>query len=72
MSSLTRRFTVLRDVDVTGVSGVGAVADGVVWPDATVTIRWRGDTPSTVQWDSLDDAYTVHGHGGATTFEWLD
>ncbi|MEV6422290.1 hypothetical protein [Streptomyces sp. NPDC051662] len=34
-----RLFTLERDHDVTGVSGTGTVADGVVRPDGTVSIR---------------------------------
>jgi hypothetical protein len=61
-----RVFHLQRDLDVTGVSGGGRVADGVLWPDGTVTVRWRGDKPSTAVWGSLADAQAVHGHGGAT------
>ncbi|MFD3310073.1 hypothetical protein [Streptomyces sp. NPDC058694] len=67
-----RLFTLERDLDVTGVSGTGTVADGVVWPDGTVSIRWRGERPSTVAWNSLEDAEAVHGHGGNTRFEWAE
>lgn len=67
-----RLFTLERDTDVTGVSGTGTVADGVVWPDNTVSIRWRGERPSTVFWESLEHAEAVHGHGGATRFVWAE
>lgn len=67
-----RRFHLLRAVDVTGASGTGRVADGVLWPDGTVSVRWRGDRPSTVAWDRLSDAEAVHGHGGATRIVWDD
>lgn len=67
-----RRFQLVRAVDVTGVSGTGIVADGVLWPDGTVSVRWRGERPSVVFWERLDDAEAVHGHGGATCVEWLD
>ena len=59
-------FQLHRDVDVSGVSGTGVVADGVEWPDGTCTIRWRGQRQSTVNWNSLDDVIAIHGHGGAT------
>jgi len=62
----------VRVIDITGVSGTGVVADGVQWPDGTVTIRWRGDRPSTVCWGNFQDAMAVHSHGGATVFEWID
>ncbi len=65
-----RRFRLNRDSDVSGVSGTGRVADGVVWPDGSASIRWRGERPSVVFWASLDDAVAIHGHGGATAFEW--
>lgn len=65
-------FTLQRDHDITGVSGTGTVADGVLWPDNTVSIRWRGDRPSIVHWGALADAEHVHGHGGATRIVWRD
>lgn len=67
-----QRFHLERTVDLTGVSGTGRVADGILWPDGTATLRWRGPRPSTVHWDHLDDAEHVHGHGGATTIVWDD
>jgi hypothetical protein len=69
---VTRRFQLKRYVDVSGVSGTGIVADGVQWPDGTVTVRWRGDRPSTVHWNHLEDAVAVHGHAGATKVVWID
>jgi hypothetical protein len=61
-----RRFHLLRHHDVSGVSGTGIVADGIIWPDGTASLRWRGERPSTVHWDRIADAKAVHGHGGAT------
>lgn len=72
-TSAPRRFFLQRDTDVTGVSGEGRVADGVLWPDGTVSVRWRGEHPSTVSWDrGLDSVNHVHAHGGATQVIWLD
>lgn len=70
--TLPRRFHLQRHHDVTGASGTGRVADGVLWPDGTVSIRWRGHRPSTVTWDRLADAEQVHGHGGHTVIIWDD
>jgi hypothetical protein len=67
-----RRFHLQRTVDITGVSGTGRVADGVLWPDGTATLRWRGDRPSTVNWDRIADAEAIHGHGGHTVIVWDD
>jgi len=63
---MTQRFHLQRDTDHTGVSGTGTVADGVIWPDGTATLRWRGKYASTVHWASIGDAKAVHGHGGDT------
>ncbi|WP_431784366.1 hypothetical protein [Streptomyces chumphonensis] len=68
-----RRFVLVRYTDLSGISGEGHVADGVMWPDGTASVRWRGEHPSVVFWDrgriSVDH---VHGHGGATKVRWLD
>jgi len=59
-------FALHRAEDVTGVSGAGVVAHGVLFADGTVAIRWGGEHASTVIWDSLADAMHVHGHDGRT------
>ena len=61
-----RTFTLERDTDVSGVSGTGTVADGVVFPDGVTVIRWRGERQSTVVWPSVEDVEAIHGHNGAT------
>jgi hypothetical protein len=67
-----RRFRLQRDVDVSGISGTGVVADGVVFPDGVAVVRWRGERQSTVVWPSIDDVEAIHGHGGATRIVWID
>ncbi|MCX5070923.1 hypothetical protein OOJ91_34305 [Micromonospora lupini] len=64
---LERLFALDRHTDVTGVSGAGVVAYGVETTDGTVIMRWLGDRPSTVIWESIQHALAVHGHDGATT-----
>ncbi|MFE7273012.1 hypothetical protein [Streptomyces sp. NPDC057623] len=71
-SDQPRLFHLQRDHDVSGVSGTGRVANGVLWPDGTVSLRWIGERPSTVSWDRLADAEHVHGRGGATRIVWAD
>ena len=65
-----RTFTLRRDVDVSGVSGTGTVADGCVFPDGVTVLRWRGEDSSTVVWASVEAAERVHGHGGKTRIVW--
>lgn len=72
MADTHRRFVLRREVDVSGVSGTGLVAEGVLFTDGIVVIRWHGTHASTVVWDDLADAIAIHGHNGATTVVWLD
>ncbi|MFD5678575.1 hypothetical protein [Streptomyces sp. NPDC127040] len=72
MTDIPRRFYLQRNTDISGVSGTGRVADGILWTDGSADVRWRGDRPSAVHWDRFEDAVAVHGHGGATTIVWLD
>jgi hypothetical protein len=66
------RFHLVRDHDPSQVSGVGRVADGVVFSDGTVALHWHGRHPSTVVWRSIADVLAVHGHGGLTRVRWLE
>lgn len=62
-----RVFVLQRHVDLSGVSGIGPVAEGVEWSDGTVSLRWRGETPSITFWQAgISAIEAVHGHGGAT------
>jgi hypothetical protein len=65
-----RLFELHRDTDVSGVSGVGIVAEGVVFEDGVTVIRWRGERRSTVVWQSIEDVEVIHGHSGATRIVW--
>lgn len=67
-----RLFTLERDTDVSGVSGTGTVADGVLWPNGLVSICWRGERASVAVWGALEDATAIHGHDGATRFIFRD
>jgi hypothetical protein len=61
----------IRDHDVSGVSGEGHVADVVAWPDGTATVRWLGDWPTTQDHDrGIEGIEHIHGHGGATHVVW--
>ncbi|MFG3340562.1 hypothetical protein [Glycomyces sp. NPDC048151] len=65
-------FVLRRTEDVTGVSGTGVVADGVIFPDMKTVTRWRGGTSGIAQtcvWDSPHHVKRIHGHNGATEIE---
>ena len=68
-----RRFHFERDTDVSGISGIGVVAEGVEFSDGTAVIRWlAGDHHSTVVWANMESVEVIHGHGGATRIVWDD
>lgn len=70
-----RRFYFERNNDVSGTSGTGMVAEGVQFSDGRVALRWitnAGMPSSTVVYDSIGDAETIHGHGGGTKVVWVD
>lgn len=68
-----RRFVLRRTNDVTGISGTGDVADGVIWPDGTASVRWRGEHPSITFWDrGRVSIEFINGHINASTLEFHD
>ena len=68
-----RRFVLDRTEDISGVSGVGTVAEGVQFSDGECVIRWKTvPVASTAIYDSVEDMITIHGHDGATQIRWID
>jgi hypothetical protein len=75
-----RAFVLVRNTDVSGVSGTGVVAEGTVWSDGSASVRWpgrgsggRGRSGSVAFWpDGVGEVEAVHGHHGATEVRYLD
>jgi hypothetical protein len=67
-----RRFLMDRDVDVSGMSGTGIVAEGVVFSDGTAVLRWVTEHTSTAIYPNIGELITIHGHDGTTRLTWLD
>ena len=64
-------FVLVRDSDPTGISGTGVVAEGVVFSDGTVAMRWTSEHTSTAIYRSVEDVATIHGHEGATRIAYV-
>jgi hypothetical protein len=69
-------FNLNRAVDASGVSGVGLIAEGVVFSGGQAVLHWVSErtvvgVSSLVIYDSMEDLVKVHGHNGNTTVEWL-
>lgn len=59
----------VRDEDVSGVSGIGPVAEVVEFESGWVTVSFYSYTagvPNVIVYSSLADAERIHGHGGRT------
>lgn len=68
-----RRFLLVRDEDVTGVSGEGTVAEGIEYSDGVCSMHWIvPPAQSTTVYNSIEDVATIHGHNGATKVVFLD
>lgn len=78
-----KTFKLIRDVDHTGLSGTGTVAEGIEFSDGTVALRWldidhdsenyqRGVRPTTVIHESIDAVIALHGHSGSTRLVFAD
>lgn len=67
-------FVLVRDQDVSGVSGTGVVANGILWPDGQAAIHWTGSTyPTTTPHPAgMESVIAVHGHNGATRVVWKE
>lgn len=71
---MSRRFELHRDADVSGVSGLGVVAEGIQFSDGIVALRWTSTWPTSVVFHDrgIEAVEAVHGHGGRTRIVWLD
>ena len=65
-------FKLVRDVDESGVSGTGTVAEGVRFSDGTAALRWLTERRSTAVYRSMEDLRSIHGHGGKTRVAYDD
>ena len=69
-----RRFELVRETDVSGVSGTGVVAQGVVFWDGAAAMRWLEPVghQSTSFYTDIEDVTAIHGHNGATKVRFID
>ncbi len=64
-----RRFNLIRYTDITGVSGIGNVAEGIVFSDGTVVMRWKSKIPTTTIYNSLENLLAIHDHRVDVAFD---
>ena len=67
-----RRFHLVRKEDVSGISGVGTVAEGVEYSNGKISMCWFGTYHIIETTDNIHTIEHIHGHGGKTWVEWID
>ena len=72
MKSNIRTFQVVRDEDVSGVSGTGVIAEGVLFSSGKVFVNWISMHKIVEMADSVAEWEAVHGHEGRTKIVWDD
>lgn len=65
-SSTMRVYDFVRTHDVSGVSGIGKVAEVVEFSNGRAVMNWTREPHATTVYMSLGDLLSVHGHGGAS------
>ena len=66
---MSRHFLLVREVDETGVSGTGTVAEGFLFSTGRVVIEWLVAPFAIGIFSSIHELIQVHGHGGKTRVE---
>jgi hypothetical protein len=73
-----RRGLIVRKRDVTGISGVGVIAEFCVFSDGATAIRWLGGPPQHQPkfefYDNpgIEPFIQISGHNGNTEIVWID
>ena len=63
------KFWLKRHKDLSGVSGTGTVAEGVVFSNGEAVVHWLSKLSSICVYGSLEDVKLIHGHDGLTDIE---
>lgn len=72
MSFKIKPFYLMRHQDLSGLSGTGIIAIGVVYPNGKAHMQWVSYKTSFEMHDSVENLIDIHSHGGATELLWGD
>jgi hypothetical protein len=66
-----RLFELHRDVDSSGVSGTGVVAQGVEFDSGQCCMTWLTNWNSVAVYPDIQTLENIHGHNGNTRVVWV-
>ena len=61
-----KTFYLLRKEDVSGTSGTGVVAEGVIFDNGMVAMTWLSEFPTVTMFPKVKDVMRIHSHEGRT------
>jgi hypothetical protein len=67
-----RDFVLIREKDISGCSGTGVVAEGVIFTDGQAILKWLREPFALGIYGSLDELLAIHGHEGNTWIEFVE
>ena len=67
-----RSFHLVCTEDVSGVSGIGVVAEGIQFSTGKCVLAWVTKHRSVGLYDSIEELEAIHGHDGRTSIEWCN
>lgn len=67
-----KTFHLDRTEDATGTSGIGKVAEGVVFSNGWCALTWMTENTSVAFYPSIETLEAIHGHQGRTRVVYED
>ena len=61
-----KTFYLLRHEDVHGNSGIGVVAEGIIFDSGMCAMTWLSDIATVTTFRRIQDVNKLHGHDGKT------
>ncbi len=61
-----KNFNLVRTEDVSGTSGIGTVAEGVIFTNGWCALHWLTKHTSVAFYPSIEELNAIHGHDGKT------
>lgn len=66
-----KQFWLERVEDISGTSGTGRVAEGVIFSNGWCAMHWLSKYTSVAFYQSVAELEAIHGHNGATRVVYL-